>query len=61
MWHVRGRGGDSCINWFRWEKETEAPMSKDSIKTDLEEVRLDGVECNNLSEDSNNWRALVKQ
>ena len=36
-------------------------MSKDIIKTDLEEVRLNGVECNNLSEDSNNWRALVKQ
>jgi hypothetical protein len=39
MWHIRGK--KSCINWFRWEKETEAPMSKDSVRTDLEEVRLD--------------------
>ena len=35
-------------------------MSKDIIKKDLKEVRLDCVEVNNMSEDSNNWRALVE-
>jgi ribosomal protein L44E len=40
-------------------KRRRRPMLKDSIKKDLKEVRLDCVECNNLSADSNNWRALV--
>ena len=41
-------------------KRRQRLMSKDSIKKDLKEVRLDCVECSSLSEDINNWRAFVE-
>jgi len=55
--YVAGEG--SCMKGFGG-KRRQRLMSKDSIKKDLKEVRLDCVECSSLSEDINNWRAFVE-
>jgi len=63
MWHVWGKG---LYRVLVWKPERKRPLGRsrcrweDNIKMDLQEVEYGSMDWIEVTQDNDNWRALVK-
>ena len=63
--HEASMGEERCIQGFVGKPEGQRPLGrprrrwKDNIKMDIQEVECEGMDCMQLAQDRDGWRALV--
>jgi len=61
---MHGRG-EKCIHYFGWKTERKGPPGRivvrreDNIRIDAREIGLDSVDWIHLTQDRDQWQALV--